>query len=57
MGGKRTKVKDVFAVVQKCIRLRDALMKDAHTMTEDERKEICDLLWDYREELLKKDVN
>lgn len=51
------KVKDVFAVVQKCIRLRDALMKDAHTMTEDERKEICDLLWDYREELLKKDVN
>lgn len=51
------KVKDVFAVVQKCICLREALMKDAHTMTEDEREEICDLLWDYREELLKKDVN
>lgn len=51
------KVKDVFAVVQTCIRLRDALMKDEHTMTEGERKEICDLLWDYREEMLKKDVN
>lgn len=51
------KVKDVFAVVQKCIRLRDALMNESHTVTEDEKREICDLLWDYREELLKKDVN
>ena len=33
---------------------RDILLQNKHELTGSEIKEICDLLWDYREELLKK---
>ena len=37
-------------------RLRDILLQDTHNPTISEIQEICDILWDYREDLLKKEV-
>lgn len=50
------KVSDICKIVSDCGRLRDIMMQDKHDLTVAEIQEICDLLWDYREELLNKEV-
>lgn len=50
------KVSKIFKIVNDCDRLRDIMLQNKHTLTNSEIQEICDLLWDYRNELLKKEV-
>lgn len=51
------KVSEICKIVNDCDRLRDILRQDdKHQPTDSEILEICDLLWDYRCELLKKEV-
>lgn len=50
------KVSEICKIVDDCDRLRVILRQDTHTLTDSEILEITDLLWDYREELLKKEV-
>lgn len=50
------KVSEIFKIVIDCDRLRDILRQNEHELTGSEINEICDLLWDYREELLTKEV-
>ena len=50
------KVSEIFKIIQDCGRLRDVMLQDKHDLTTSEIQEICDLLWDYRSELLKKEV-
>ena len=50
------KVSEICEIAVKCNRLRDILRQNEHELTVLEINEICDLLWDYREELLKKEV-
>lgn len=50
------KVSEICKIVNDCDRLCDILRQNKHTLTSSEIQEICDLLWDYREELLKKEV-
>lgn len=51
------KVSEICKIINDCDRLRDILLhQDKHTLTSSEIQEICDLLWDYRVELLKKEV-
>lgn len=50
------KVSEICKIVNDCDRLRDILLQDKHELTGSEIQEICDLLWDYRGELLKKEV-
>ena len=50
------KVSEICKIVNDCDRLRDILCKGEHKLTDSEINEICDLLWDYRTELLKKEV-
>ena len=50
------KVSEILKIVNDCDRLRDILCKGAHKLTDSEINEIYDLLWDYRTELLKKEV-
>lgn len=50
------KVSEIYKIVMDCDRLRDILLQNEHELTGSEINEICDLLWDYREELLKKEV-
>ena len=50
------KVSDICKIVSDCGRLRDVMLQDKHDLTVAEIQEICDLLWDYREELLNKEV-
>lgn len=49
------KVSEILKVVKDCEQLRDILMSDEELTAED-KMHICDLLWDYRCELLKKEV-
>ena len=53
---KIMKVSEICKIVNDCDRLRDILRMDKHKLTDSEINEICDLLWDYRTELLKKEV-
>lgn len=53
---KIMKVSDICKIVNDCDRLRDILLQNKHELVGSEIQEICDLLWDYREELLKKEV-
>lgn len=46
------KVSEICKIVNDCDRLHDILCKDEHKLTDSEIDEICDLLWDYRAELL-----
>lgn len=46
------KVSEICKIINDCDRLRDILIQDKHTLTSSEIQEICDLLWDYRVELL-----
>lgn len=50
------KVSEVYKIVNDCDRLRDILLQDQHKLTGSEIQEICDLLWDYKVELLNKKV-
>lgn len=50
------KVSEICKIINDCDRLHDILLQDKHTLTSSEIQEICDLLWDYRVELLKKEV-
>lgn len=50
------KVSDICKIMQDCDRLRDIILQEKHELTTAEQQEICDLLWDYRCELLKKEV-
>ena len=50
------KVSEICKIINDCDRLRDILLQDKHTPTSSEIQEICDLLWNYRVELLKKEV-
>lgn len=51
------KVSEICKIVNDCDRLRDILQQYNHTLTNSEIHEICDILADYRAELLKKEVN
>ena len=50
------KVSDICKTLNDIDRLRDIMLQDKHNLTTQEMQEICDLLWDYREDLLKKEV-
>ena len=50
------KVSDICKTLQDIDRLRDVMLQNKHDLTTQEIQEICDLLWDYREDLLKKEV-
>ena len=50
------KVSDICKTLNDIDRLRDIMLQDKHNLTISEIQEICDLLWDYREDLLKKEV-
>lgn len=50
------KVSEICKIMTDCDRLRDILLQNNHKLVDSEIQEICDLLWDYREELLKKEV-
>lgn len=50
------KVSEIFKTVQDIERLRGILGMDDYHPTDVEISEIRDLLWDYRQELLKKEV-
>nr|UVX76143.1 MAG: hypothetical protein [Bacteriophage sp.] len=47
---------EICKIANDCDRLRDILYQDDHKLTVAEIQEICDLLWDYRVELLNKEV-
>lgn len=49
------KVSEILKIVKDCERLRDILMKNEDLISED-KTVICNLLWDYRCCLLKKEV-
>lgn len=50
------KMSEICEIVQDCERLRSIILQDKHDLTTAERHEICGLLWDYRCELLEKEV-
>lgn len=50
------KVFEICKIVQDCERLRNIILQDKRELTGAEQQEICDLLWDYKCELLKKEV-
>ena len=50
------KVSDIFDTIMDINRLIDVMLKDKHDLATQDIEEICDLLLDYREDLLKKEV-
>ena len=50
------KVSDICKTLNDIDRLRDIMLQDENNLTISEIQEICDLLWDYREDLMKKEV-
>ena len=50
------KVSKICEIVNDCDRFRDLLLQEGRKLTVSEIQEICDLLWDYRVELLNKEV-
>ena len=50
------KVSDICKTLNDIDRLRDIMLQDKHDLTISEIQEICDLLWDYRDDLMKKEV-
>ena len=50
------KVSDICKTLNDIDRLRDIMLQDKHNLTISEIQDICDLLWDYREDLMKKEV-
>lgn len=49
------KISDILKTVNDCEMLRNVLLTDQELTTQN-KAQICDLLWDYRCELLKKEV-
>lgn len=50
------KVSDICKTLNDIDRLIDIMLQDKHNLTSSEIQEICNLLWDYREDLMKKEV-
>lgn len=50
------KVSEICKIVNDCDRLHDILLQKEHKLISSEIQEIRDLLWDYRNELLEKEV-
>ena len=50
------KVSDICKTLNDIDRLRDIMLQDKHNLTSSEIQEICNILWDYREDLMKKEV-
>ena len=50
------KVSEICKIVMDCDRLRDILLQNKPELPGSEIQDICDLLRDYREELLKKEA-
>ena len=50
------KVSDIFDTIMDINRLIDVMLQDKHDLETQDIEEICDLLLDYREDLLKKEV-
>lgn len=50
------KVSDICKTLNDIDRLRDIMLQDKHNLTTSEIQEICNILWDYREDLMKKEV-
>lgn len=49
-------VGEICTIIQKCELLRSALINPDITLTQEDLENLCDLIWDYREILLKKEV-
>lgn len=50
------KVSDIYKTFNDIDRLIDIMLQDKHNLTSSEIQEICNILWDYREDLMKKEV-
>ena len=50
------KVSDILKTVKDCEMLRNILLTSDEELSTQAKTQICDLLWDYRCELLKKEV-
>ena len=50
------KVSDICKTLNNIDRLIDIMLQDKHNLTISEIQEICNILWDYREDLMKKEV-
>ena len=50
------KVSDICKTINDIDRLIDIMLQDKHNLTTSEIQEICNILWDYREDLMKKEV-
>lgn len=50
------KVSDICKTLNDIDRLIDIMLQDKHNLTTSEIQEICNILWDYREDLMKKEV-
>nr|DAL44713.1 MAG TPA_asm: hypothetical protein [Caudoviricetes sp.] len=50
------KVSEICKIVNDCDRLHDILRQKEHKLISSEIQEIRNLLWGYREELMKKEV-
>ena len=50
------KVSDIFDTIMDINRLIDVMLQDKHDLATKDIEKICDLLLDYREVLLKKEV-
>ena len=50
------KVSDICKTLSDIDRLRDIMLQENHNLTISEIQEICDLLWDYRDDLMKKEI-
>lgn len=49
-------VSEICKIMCECDKLRNIMLWGAHKLTDSEIQEICDLLRDYRDELLKKEI-
>ena len=49
-------VSEICKIISDCDRLRVIILQNKHELTGSELQEICNLLWDYRKELLSKEV-
>lgn len=47
---------DICKTLNDIDRLIDIMLQDKHNLTSSEIQEICNILWDYREDLMKKEV-
>lgn len=56
MNERPMKISEICKIMYDCDKLRDIMIQNKHELTGSEIKEICDLLRDYRDELLNKEV-